>query len=258
MLKLKIEKFISLCGICSRREAGNLIHQRRVKVENKILTNIAERVDIDSRIYLDQNLIQPITRVKVWKYYKPLGVICTKKDPLKRVTIFDEFLKHNITSEKFHLISVGRLDINSEGLILLTNYGEFARQMELPQNGIKRIYKIRAFGNLTKFFHINKSDIQKKLGYKISKIELITPKNNISQNNWFKIILTEGKNREVRNIFDFLDLQVNKLIRIRYGDFDLGNMKPGNLILTRTEKLNYQKFEQAANKNHKITNIRLY
>ncbi len=236
MSKIKIEKFISLCGVCSRRDAGKLIVQKKVKIGNQILTNVAERVNIDSTVYVDGVLVQPIKTFNVWKYYKPTGVICTKKDPLNRVTIFDKISKYLTQFEKTHIISVGRLDINSEGLILLTNYGEFARKMELPINNVERVYKIRTFGNLRKFFATNKFIIQEYFGYKISSIDLLS-KHNLSKNNWFQIILHEGKNREVRNIFKFLGLEVNRLIRVQYGKFKLNSMKPGDFTLTQSEQL---------------------
>ncbi|MBF8247119.1 MAG: rRNA pseudouridine synthase [Rickettsia sp.] len=232
--KIKIEKFLALSGACSRREANNFIKQGRVLLESKILTNVAERVNLDSLVHLDGKVIRPKQVLKIWKYYKPLDIICTRKDHKGRITIFDKLSQY--LPEENYLISVGRLDINSEGLILITNHGEFARKMELPSNGFKRVYKVRVYGDIKKFLSMNILDIQKYLGYEIFSLRLSKEKQN-TKNHWFYVTLTEGKNREVRNIFKFLDLQVSRLIRIQFGEFKLDSMNPGDLILVKSEKI---------------------
>ncbi len=224
MVEQRIEKYIASCGICSRRDATDLILKGDIKKNNKIVLDPSTKVLKEDVILYRNNLILPQKKVKIWKYYKPTGVICTHKDPFDRSTVFEQL---NI---KEYVISVGRLDVNSEGLLLITNNAEFARYMELPSNRMRRVYKVRAFGNIGKFLISSKKNIESLLGYNIESVYLLRKGQT---NHWFKIVLTEGKNREVRNIFQFFGLRVNRLIRVCYGRYNLGHMRPGECILCK-------------------------
>lgn len=217
----RIAKFISSAGVCSRRDAERLIINGKVKVDGILINTPAMNVSSNNRVEVNDHLIKKITGIKIWKYYKPAGLITTNHDPEGRKTIFEQ-LKHLP-----RVISIGRLDINSEGLLLLTNNGAFAREMELPANRVKRVYDVRVHGK----FHLVNTKLKRiKIDNIIYKIESLTLLKNGKSNAWFRIVLLEGKNREIRKIFNYLGLQVNRLIRIQYGGYKLYNLKPGDVI----------------------------
>jgi 23S rRNA pseudouridine2605 synthase len=217
----RIAKFIAASGICSRRDAEILIHQGRVSIDGITITSPAINITSDNIVKLDGKLIKAPDRVRLWAYYKPQGLITTHKDTHNRDTVFENL--HDLP----RVISIGRLDINSEGLLLLTNNGDLARKFELPSNNIERTYKCRAFGNYKSLLsYQNKIVTINNIKYSFKSIKLIES-SKISMNNWFEIVLTEGKNREVRKIFDYFKLDVNRLIRIKYGNFELGNLAVG-------------------------------
>lgn len=216
----RLAKAISNAGICSRRQAELLISSGKVKVNGIVINTLATNVDKDSNIEVAGKSINQNQQSRLWTYYKPAGLITTHKDTHGRDTVFDSL------SHLPRIISIGRLDLNSEGLLLVTNNGSLARNLELPANKLERIYKVRAFGRV---------DLKKlqnaELGVKIREI-VYRPK-SIKMikygptNSWFEVTLTEGKNREIRKIFNYFGLVVNRLIRISYGPFILGSLKPG-------------------------------
>lgn len=220
----RIAKFIAMAGVCSRRQAEQMIADRRVKLDGKIVINPAINVGPESIVEVDNKIIQITNTPRLWIYYKPVGFITTHSDPQNRPTVFAS-LKNVLP----RIISVGRLDLNSEGLLLLTNNGTLAREFELPKNNFERIYKVRAYGNASK---LKTYVTQKKLNpltidkvvYRPQKIKIISKG---VTNSWFEVTLTEGKNREIRKIFEYFDLKVNRLIRIKYGKYELGNLTPG-------------------------------
>ena len=165
--------------------------------------------------------IKAQSEIELYALNKPKGYITSKKDELNRKTVYDL-----LPNDKKHLISIGRLDFNTEGLLLFTNNGDYARFYELPKNKISRTYKVKVYGN------IQNSDIQKiKEGINIDgvthKVEEITLTKKLNTNNWFTMKLVEGKNREIRKIFESLDLVVNRIIRTHYGDYSVSNMDLG-------------------------------
>ncbi|KAF8818819.1 pseudouridine synthase [Rickettsia endosymbiont of Cardiosporidium cionae] len=218
-MEQRIAKYISSSGVCSRRMAEKLIQQGRVKLDEAIVTTPAINVNPDHKIYVDDKLVIPTLKTRVWIYYKPVGLITTHRDPLNRPTVFS-----SLKSLLPRVISVGRLDMYSEGLLLLTNNGSFARNMELPKNKVKRIYKVRAYGDTNLLLNATRKEIFESLHYDISSLYLLSPQHDSI--NWFKITLTEGKNREIRNIFQYFRLTVTKLIRIQYGKYQLSNLCP--------------------------------
>lgn len=214
----RLAKLISNAGICSRRDAEKLILDGQVKVNGIIVTSPATNVNIDNQIEVSGSLITSSQKSRLWIYYKPVGLITTHKDPLSRKTVFEQL------TGLPRVISIGRLDLNSEGLLLLTNNGDLARQFELPSSKLKRVYHVRAYGNPDLLLKSNYKNLEiDGIFYNPQSIKLIKKS---SSNAWFEVILFEGKNREIRRIFEHFGLKVNKLIRIEYGDFKLDNLKP--------------------------------
>ena len=173
---------------------------------------------------MDGKIIKPSEITRIWLLNKPKGYITTSKDPQKRKEVFD-LLPSNID----HLIPIGRLDLNTEGLLLFTNNGDFSRYMEHPKNKIIRKYKIKVRGKVKKekINEINGEMIINNIKYKIINAELMSYSQS---NSWLTIEIAEGKNREVRKIFEHLDIQINRLIRIKFGPFELGQIKKGEFI----------------------------
>ena len=232
MKLVRIAKLISDRGYCSRRKAEELIAEARVFVDDKIVNSPAEKYDIVSSIFIDRKKIADESeRPRLWLYYKPVGLITTHKDPQNRPTIFETLEFKN------KVISVGRLDINSEGLLLLTNNGPVARYFELPKNNIKRSYIVRVFGAVPNDMMLSIKNGLSIDGINYRPIDIEYLENELGarrdsrgfKNQWFKLTLTEGKNREIRKIFTYFGMQVNKLIRISYGSYELGDMKPGDI-----------------------------
>jgi len=219
---LRIAKMIAQSGYCSRREAEALILEGRVQVNGKYIDHPAILIT-DESIKIDGKLINQKQPSRVFLFYKPVGFICTNKDPEGRKTIFD-LLPKNLP----RLISVGRLDFNTEGLLVLTTDGAIARYMELPKNKWIRKYRVRVFGKLNhdRLKALVKGITVDGIKYGSIKVEIDTEKES---NSWLTISLTEGKNREIRKIMEHLGLQVNRLIRVSFGPFNLGEMKVGDI-----------------------------
>ena len=219
----RIAKVIARAGICSRREAERYINQGRVCVNGQVLTSPALSVTDDDVITVDQKVLPKKEKTRLWRYYKPAGLVTSHKDPEGRPTVFD-----SLPDTLPRVISIGRLDINSEGLLLLTNDGEFARQMEMPSTGWIRRYRVRIHGEMT-------PEIIEKLskgvcidGVRYAGTQVSIDKKQGS-NTWLTVALKEGKNREIRRLMEFFGFQVTRLIRISYGPFQLGNMEKGSV-----------------------------
>ena len=220
---LRIAKFIAQSGIASRRQAEKMILEKRVAVDGKIIESAAININQESKVRVDGKEIYKHKKLRVWSFFKPNGIIVTNKDKENRKTIYD-ILPKNLEN----VISIGRLDINSEGLILLTNSGEFSRYLELPINNFERHYKVRVRGDidLNKISLIEKGITIDGINYSRNKIT-IGKKTGV--NSWLSITLKEGKNREIRKLFKHIDLSVNRLLRVSYGPFKLDDMKKGEL-----------------------------
>ena len=214
---MRIAKFIASSGLCSRRDAEKLILDRKVQVDGVIIDSPALNIEAHNIVKVCDKKIDKIPESKIWLYYKPVGLITTHSDPQNRPTIF-----HELKGKLPRVISVGRLDINSEGLLILTNNGDIVRYFESPKNNIERIYKVRAFGSGVINIQ-NKKIVIDGIAYRPKSIKLI--KKGVS-NSWYEVILAEGKNREIRKIFTYFGLEVNRLIRTNFGKYSLGNMKP--------------------------------
>ncbi len=223
---MRIAKFICAQGYCSRRKAEELIFEKRVALNGVIIDTPVYFVTNQDNITIDNKpLALENSKEKLWIYYKPVGEITTHEDPQGRVTVFEK-----LPTEIGRVISVGRLDVNSEGLLLLTNSGHLANKLSLPANNYKRIYKVRARGigqeAIEEIVKFNKGLIVEGINCKPVNIKILS---GTSYNRWFLVTLYEGKNREIRKLFTHIGLEVNRLIRISFGKFELDDMLPGEL-----------------------------
>lgn len=234
----RIAKVMARAGLCSRREAERWIADRRVSVNGRILDSAACVVTSKDEILVDKKPLPIKEKTRLFLYHKPAGLVTTNKDEQGRQTIFDKMPK-----DLPRVMTVGRLDINTEGLLLLTNDGELSRHLELPANSFKRTYRVRVLGNVRQ----EKLDILKKGikwdGVKYGPIEAKLDENSNEKsqaNNWIEITLQEGKNREVRNVMEAINLQVNRLIRISYGPFHLGKLPKKAIMEVKSSMLKSQ------------------
>ena len=220
---MRIAKFVAQAGFCSRREAEKLLLNKKIMINSIICKNPATKVNDFDVVEINGKKITINSEIRLWKFYKPRGLISTTKDPRGRKTIFDILPK-----SMPRVISIGRLDINSEGLILLTNNGDLSRFFELPKNKIIRKYKVRVRGiiNKEKLISLKNGITIDQVIYKSINAKLIKQS---SSNAWINIILSEGKNREIRKICSYFGWDVNKLIRIEYGNYSIKNIKPGQI-----------------------------
>lgn len=217
----RVAKHMSHAGICSRRDAELLIKDGRVKVDGKTINTPATIVDDPTRIELDGIALPPKEQPKMWRYHKPPGLITSHKDDLGRATVFDKMPEHLP-----RVISVGRLDLNTEGLLLLTNDGDLARRLELPSSGWKRRYKVRIFGYVDDDRLASLARGITVDGIRYGSIEASLEKRTGS-NAWLNMTISEGKNREIRKVLEHLGLKVSRLIRTEYGPFKLGDLTRG-------------------------------
>lgn len=219
----RLAKFMAHSGVCSRRDAEDLIKQKRVTVNGEIIDTPAFKVEGSEKILLDGEKLPEIEQTRLWLYHKPAGLLTTHKDTEARATVFD-----HLPAGLPRVISVGRLDLNSEGLLLLTNNGELSRKLELPENGWSRRYKVRVHGfvNKNKLADLAKGATVDGINYGPVKAEL---ESQNGTNSWLIVTLNEGKNREVRKLMKSIGLEVARLIRLSYGPFQLGNLKKGEV-----------------------------
>lgn len=219
----RIAKVIARAGLCSRRDAEAWILEGRVSLDGEVLKSPAITVTPKSKIKVDCKPLPQQEESQLWLYYKPKGLITTHKDEKGRPTLFGALPK-----DLPRVISIGRLDFNSEGLILLTNDGALARYLELPSTGWTRRYRVRVHGKVDFSVLENlKKGITIK-GVRYGSI-LATLDRQQGDNAWLTVSLKEGKNREIRRIFEHLGWPVNRLIRTSYGPFQLGSLKVGEI-----------------------------
>ena len=220
----RLSKVIARNTSYSRRQAEKLIDEGRVSVDGKKIISQGMNVSENNKIFVDKKLINRSTDTQIYIFHKPRGCLVTHNDPSNRKTIFDF-----INKKYRNLITVGRLDYNSEGLLILTNDGQLKREFELPKNNYQREYKVKIQGKITDFIisKISKGITVKGQKYKSIEIKKI---NETSTYTWIRMILTEGKNREIRKIFDSLNMTVTRLIRVSYGKYRLGKLQKGGLV----------------------------
>jgi len=232
----RIAKVMARAGLCSRRDAERWIADGRVSVNGKAIDSPALNVLPSDRIIVDGKPMnkEGMKQVRLFRYHKPVGLVTTHKDEEGRQTVFE-----SLPSNLPRLISVGRLDLNTSGLLLLTNDGELSRFMELPSTGWARRYKVRAYGHIVQE---RLDDLKKGVtieGVKYASIDAQLEKQQ-GDNCWMTITLTEGKNREIRRVMEYLGLRVNRLIRLSYGPFQLGNLKEGTVEEVTQKQLKTQ------------------
>lgn len=217
----RIAKVLARAGLASRRGAEAIIEAGRVSVNGEQITSPALNVTPEDTIAVDGKPLAAPERPRLWRYYKPLGLVTTERDEKGRKTVFDQ-----LPSELPRVLNVGRLDLNSEGLLLLTNDGDIKRRMELPSTGWLRRYRVRVNGRpQDETFNRLRKGITVD-GETFQPME-ITLDRQQGANAWLTVALREGKNREIRRAMSEIDLSVNRLIRISYGPFQLGELKPG-------------------------------
>lgn len=230
----RIAKYLARAGIASRREAEKLIEQGIVTVNGEVLTSPAFKVFEGMDVRVDGARVKTKEPPRLWRYHKPAGLVTTHKDPQGRPTVFEA-----LAERLPRVISIGRLDLTTEGLLLLTNDGALARQLELPANAWVRRYRIRAYGRTSQ-------DELDKLGngvtidgvdYKPIRAKLDQVKGG---NVWITASITEGKNREIRKVMEHLGLKVNRLIRTAFGPFQLGALPEGAVEEVPSKQLKEQ------------------
>jgi 23S rRNA pseudouridine2605 synthase len=236
----RIAKVMARAGLCSRREAEAWIAAGRVTVNGAPISSPALNVTGQDKIAIDGKPMPQRERTRLFLYNKPRGLVTTHADPEKRPTIFEKLPKGLP-----RLISVGRLDLNTEGLLLLTNDGGLARALELPQTGWLRRYRVRAHGSI---LQPQLDALRKGVtvdGIRYGAIEATVDRTQ-GANVWLTFAIREGKNREVRNVLEHLGLKVNRLIRVSFGPFQLGELEEGKVEEIRTRHLREQLGERIA------------
>ena len=219
----RIAKVLSRAGVASRREAERMIADGRVTVNGKIIDSPALNVTASDKITADGKLVGEPDAPRIWLYHKPAGLVTTERDERDRPTVFGALPDHMP-----RVMSVGRLDLNSEGLMLLTNDGGVKRKLELPATGWLRRYRVRIKGSASEA----KLD-QLRAGIEVEGIRyqpmIVTFDRQQGANAWLTVSIREGKNREIRRVMEAIGVSVNRLIRVSYGPFQLGDLKQGEV-----------------------------
>ena len=219
----RIAKVIARAGICSRRDAEKLIAEGRVLLDGEVVVQPGTKVRENQIVSVDGKALNEPEQTRLWRYHKPNGLVTTHKDPEGRATVFA-----NLPKSLPRVVSVGRLDYNTEGLILLTNDGEMARRLELPASGWVRKYRVRLFGKVTQ------ADLDKlATGITIDGVKYEPVVADLERSKgmyaWAVVTLKEGKNREIKRLMERLGFKVARLIRIQYGPFHLGQLPEGQV-----------------------------
>lgn len=219
----RIAKLLARAGIASRREIERMIAEGRIALDGVTIETPATLLKSLTGITVDGKPVKPPTAARLFRYHKPSGLLTAERDPKGRPTIYDRLPKGLP-----RLMPVGRLDLNTEGLLLLTTDGELKRQLELPSTGVTRSYRARAYGNVTQ------AQLESlMMGIEIEGVRYGSINANLERrtgaNVWIELSLAEGKNREVRRVLEHLGLKVSRLIRTSYGPFTLGDLPVGSV-----------------------------
>jgi len=227
----RIAKLLARAGVGSRRDVERMIEEGRIALNGEVIVQPAPLLASLDGLTVDGNPVAKPVSTRLYRFHKPAGCITAARDPKGRKTIYD-LLPKGLP----RLMPVGRLDYNTEGLLLLTNDGEFKRQLELPASGVERTYRARAFGD------ISQEQLEELVmgieidGVRYGKIDANLERRT-GRNQWVEMTLTEGKNREVRKVLEHFGLQVSRLIRTRYGAFDLGDLPMGAVDVVPRDEL---------------------
>ena len=229
--KERIAKFLARAGVASRRDSERLVAAGRVRLDGAVVTHPATLVGPDDRIAVDGNLVASAERSRIWRYHKPAGLVTTTHDPQGRPTVFAA-----LPPTLPRLVSVGRLDLNTEGLLLLTNDGQLARYLEHPDNQMSRTYRVRAHGVIDEaaLARLARGLTIDGIRYRPAEVRLDRRQGG---NCWLTITLREGKNREIKKMLEQVGLRVTRLIRTGYGPFELGDLAPGAIAEVPPKRL---------------------
>lgn len=227
----RIAKLLARAGVASRREIERMIQDRRIAIDGVAIETPATLLKSLKGVTVDGKPVKPPEAARLFRFHKPRGLLTTERDPKGRPTIYDRLPKGLP-----RLMPVGRLDLNTEGLLLMTTDGGLKRQLELPATGIERTYRARAYGKVSQ---AQLEDLM--MGIEIEGVRYGSINANIERrtgaNLWIEMRLSEGKNREVRRVLEFLGLEVSRLIRTSYGPFELGDLEPGAVIEVKQHEL---------------------
>ncbi|MBD3733704.1 MULTISPECIES: pseudouridine synthase [unclassified Sphingopyxis] len=227
----RIAKLLARAGVGSRRDVERMIEEGRIALNGDVIVQPAPLLASLEGLTVDGNPVAKPVSTRLYRFHKPSGCLTAARDPKGRKTIYD-ILPKGLP----RLMPVGRLDYNTEGLLLLTNDGEFKRQLELPASGVERTYRARAFGD------ISQEQLEELVmgieidGIRYGKIDANLERRT-GRNQWIELTLTEGKNREVRRVLEHLGLQVSRLIRTRYGQFAIADLDVGQVEIVPRDEL---------------------
>ncbi len=243
----RIAKLLARAGVASRREVERMIADGRVAIDGKVLDTPAVKLTNLKGVTVDGKSVGQAEAARLFAFHKPSGLITAERDPKGRPTIYTA-LRNALPKDAGRMMPVGRLDFNTEGLLLLTNDGELKRAMELPSSGIPRTYRARAFGDVTQAQLDELIEGIEIDGIRYGRIEADLERGS-GKNRWIQMTLTEGKNREVRRVLEHLGLQVNRLLRVGYGPFELGELPRGQVVEIR--QVDVERFRKQLNRNRK-------
>lgn len=224
----RIAKLLARAGVASRREVERMIADGRVSLHGKVLETPATIIPTLRGVTVDGKPVGKADRTRLFAFHKPTGLITAEHDPKGRPTIYTA-LRNALPKDAGRVMPVGRLDLNTEGLLLLTNDGEFKRAMELPASGIPRTYRARTFGDVTQAQLESLIDGIAIDGIRYGRIDA-NMERRTGRNQWIELTITEGKNREIRRVLEHLGLQVSRLIRTGYGPFAIGDLPRGQAV----------------------------
>lgn len=227
----RIAKLLARAGVASRREIERMIEEGRITLHGEPVTTPATLLTSLHGVAVDGNAVAAPAPARLFLFHKPSGCLTTERDPRGRPTIYDR-----LPADMPRVMPIGRLDMTTEGLLLLTTDGEFKRQMELPATGVPRTYRARAFGEISQAQLEDLFDGLEIDGIRYGRIEANLERRT-GRNQWIEMTLTEGKNREVRRVLEHLGLQVSRLIRTSYGPFHLGELAAGAVEEVRQHDL---------------------
>ena len=227
----RIAKLLARAGVGSRRDVERMVEEGRIALNGQVVVHPAPLLTSLEGLTVDGNPVAKPVSTRLYRFNKPAGCITAARDPKGRKTIYDLLPK-----DLPRLMPVGRLDYNTEGLLLLTNDGEFKRQLELPASGVERTYRARAFGDVSQTQLEDLVEGVEIDGIRYGKIDANLERRT-GRNHWIEMTLTEGKNREVRRVLEHLGLQVSRLIRTRYGQFTLEGLDMGQVEIVPRDEL---------------------
>lgn len=231
----RIAKLLARAGVASRREVERMIAEGRVALDGAVLETPATILPGLKGVTVDGKPVAAPERTRLFRFHKPAGLLTAERDPRGRATIYDA-LRNAVPPGTPRLMPVGRLDLNTEGLLLMTNDGELKRQLELPATGVPRTYRARTFGE------VSQAQLEELIegvtvdGVRYGRIDANLER-SAGRNKWIELTLTEGKNREVRRVLEHLGLAVSRLIRVSYGRLELGDLPRGAAQEVRKEEL---------------------